>query len=39
MAYNDFKLNSLVKQFGLSIRENLDLFADILAVEELCKLL
>ena len=29
MAYSDFKLNELVKQFDLTINENLDLFADI----------
>jgi hypothetical protein len=33
MAYSDFKLNELVKQFELTISENLDLFADISEIE------
>ncbi len=41
MAYSDFKLKELVKQFDLTLNENLDLFADILEVEssEILKLL
>lgn len=33
MAYSDFKLNELVKQFDLTLNENLDIFADIPEVE------
>ncbi len=33
MAYSDFKLKELIKQFGLTINENQDLFADIPEVE------
>ena len=33
MAYSDFKLSNLIKQFDLSINENLDLFTNILDVE------
>lgn len=33
MAYSDFKLNELVKQFDLTLNENLDSFADIPEVE------
>ncbi|MCL1474923.1 hypothetical protein [Argonema antarcticum] len=33
MAYSDFKLKELVKQFDLTLNENLDLFTDILEVE------
>ena len=33
MAYSEFKLNDLVKKFGLNINENLDLFADVAEVE------
>jgi len=33
MAYSDFKLKELVKQFDLSLNENQDLFADISEVE------
>lgn len=33
MAYSDFKLNELVKQFGLTLKENLDLFAELPEVE------
>lgn len=29
MAYSDFKLKELVKQFDLTLNENQDLFADI----------
>jgi hypothetical protein len=29
MAYSDFNLKELVKQFDLSLNENQDLFADI----------
>jgi hypothetical protein len=29
MAYSDFKLNELVKQFDLTLNKNLDSFADI----------
>ncbi len=33
IAYSDFKLNELVKQFDLTLNENLDLFPDIPEVE------
>ncbi|MEG3880895.1 hypothetical protein QT972_26380 [Microcoleus sp. herbarium7] len=33
MAYSDFKLKELVKQFDLTLKENQDLFADISEVE------
>ncbi len=33
MAYSEFKLKELVKQFDLTLQENQDLFADILEVE------
>jgi hypothetical protein len=33
MAYSDFKLNKLVKQFELTISKDLDLFADIPEIE------
>lgn len=33
MAYSDFKLKELVKQFDLTLNENIDLFAAILEVE------
>ena len=33
MAYSEFRLNDLVKRFGLNINENLDLFADVAEVE------
>jgi len=33
MAYSDFKLKELVKQFDLTLNENQDLFADISEVE------
>ena len=33
MAYSDFKLRELIKQFGLTINENQDLFADVAEVE------
>lgn len=33
MAYSDFKLNELVKQFDLTLNENLDSFADIPELE------
>ena len=33
MAYSDFNLKELVKQFGLTLNENQDLFANISQVE------
>ncbi|HEY9614311.1 hypothetical protein [Allocoleopsis sp.] len=33
MAYSDFKLSELIKTFGLTIRETVDLFADVEEVE------
>ena len=33
MAYSDFKLKELVKQFDLTLNENQNLFADISQVE------
>ncbi|XZN90131.1 MAG: hypothetical protein ACM65M_21230 [Microcoleus sp.] len=33
MAYNEFKLKELVKQFDLTLQENQDLFAHISEVE------
>ncbi|MEG4987812.1 hypothetical protein QUB08_18835 [Microcoleus sp. BR0-C5] len=33
MAYSDFKLKALLKQFDLTLNENQDLFADISEVE------
>jgi len=33
MAYSDFKLNRLIKQFNLTLNENTDLFVDIPEVE------
>lgn len=33
MAYSDFNLKKIVKQFELTLKENQDLFADILEVE------
>ena len=33
MAYSDFKLKELVKQFDLNLNENKNLFADISQVE------
>ena len=33
MAYSDFKLKELVKQFDLTLNENQDLFANISEVE------
>jgi hypothetical protein len=33
MAYSDFKLSELIKTFGLTLSETVDLFADVKEVE------